>query len=136
MEFIIHNWLLFLALIVVVYLLAAEPAMLKKYGIKLLGTHEALRLMNNKGTTLVDVREEKEYAEGHMPHTVNIPLSKLADRLGQLNNAKGKPIIVVCRSGNRSKKGAVLLAKNGFDQLYSMNGGTAAWEKENLPLEK
>lgn len=136
MEFVINNWYLFLALVVVVYLLAAEPAMLKAHGIKLLGVHDALRMMNNKGTTLVDVREAKEYAEGHMPHTINIPLSQLADRINELNKAKGKPIVVVCRSGNRSKKGAVALAKNGFDQLYSMNGGTVAWEKEHLPLEK
>ena len=136
MEFIINNWYLFLALIVVVYLLAAEPAMLKAHGIKLLGVHETLRMMNNKGTTLLDVREESEYAQGHLPHTVNIPLGKLAERCGELNKAKGKPVIVICRSGSRSKKGAVVLAKNGFDQLYSMNGGTLAWEKDNLPLEK
>lgn len=136
MDFIISNWYLFVALIVVVYMLASEPAMLKAHGIKLLGVHEALRMMNNKGTTLLDVREEKEYSEGHMPHTVNIPLGQLAQRANELNKAKGKPIVVVCRSGNRSKKGAVVLAKHGFDQLYSMNGGTMAWEKENLPLEK
>jgi rhodanese-related sulfurtransferase len=136
MEFIISNWYLFLALIVIVYLLAAEPAMLKAYGIKLLGVHEALRMMNSKGTTFVDVREEKEFAQGHLPHTMNIPLSRLTEGSGALNKARGKPVVVVCRSGNRSKKAAVALAKQGFDQLYSMNGGTLAWEKENLPLEK
>lgn len=125
-----------MALIVVVYLLVSEPMLLKAHGVKLLGVHEALRLMNNKGTTLVDVREEKEFSEGHIPHTQNIPLGSLSNRSSELVKAKDKPVIVVCRSGNRSKKGAVALAKNGFEQVYSMNGGVMAWQKENLPLEK
>jgi len=136
MNFVIHNWYLFLALIVIVYMLASEPAMLKAYNIKLLNVHDTLRLMNDKATTVIDVREEKEYAEGHMPHTVNIPIGKLADRCEQLAGSKEKPVVVVCRSGNRSKKGAVILAKHGFKQLYSLNGGVMDWQKDNLPLEK
>jgi rhodanese-related sulfurtransferase len=136
MEFVIHNWYLFLALIVVVYLLASEPAMLKAHNIKLLNVHDTLRLMNDKKTVVVDVREEKEYADGHMPHTVNIPLGKLAERAGELEKSKENPVVVVCRSGARSKKGAVILAKNGFKELYSLNGGVADWQKDNLPLEK
>ncbi|MGW8247103.1 MAG: rhodanese-like domain-containing protein [Acidiferrobacterales bacterium] len=136
MEFVIHNWYLFLALIVVVYLLASEPAMLKAHNIKLLNVHDTLRLMNDKTTVVVDVREPKEYAEGHMPHTVNIPLGKLAERSGELEKAKEHPVVLVCRSGNRSKKAAVILAKNGFKELYSLNGGVMDWQKDNLPLEK
>jgi len=136
MEFVIHNWYLFLALVVVVYLLASEPAMLKAHNIKLLNVHDTLRLMNDKTTVVVDVREPKEYAEGHMPHTINIPLAKLAERSGELEKAKEHPVVVVCRSGNRSKKGAVILAKNGFKELYSLNGGVMDWQKDNLPLEK
>jgi len=136
MAFVIHNWYLFLALIVVVYLLASESMQLKANNIKLVNVHEALRLMNNNSTTVVDVREEKEFAEGHMPHTINIPLGKLAERSGELEKSKEKPVVLVCRSGNRSKKGAVILAKSGFKELYSMNGGITNWQKDNLPLEK
>ena len=136
MEFVINNWYLFAALVVVVYLLASEPAMLKAYNIKLLNLHDTLRLMNDKATTVIDVREEKEYAEGHMPHTINIPLGKLGERFAELEKSKEKPVVLVCRSGNRSKKGAVVLAKLGFKELYSLNGGVNVWQKDNLPLEK
>ncbi len=136
MSFIINNWYLFLALIVIVYLLLSEPILLKSHGVKLLEVHEALRLMNDKSTTTVDVRQEKEFAEGHLPKTRNIPLGLLANRSSEIEKAKKKPVIVVCRSGNRSKKGAITLAKNGFEQVYSMNGGVVAWQRENLPLEK
>ena len=136
MEFVIHNWYLFLALVVVVYLLVAESAQLRAYNIKLVNVHDALRLMNDNATKVIDVREEKEYAEGHMPHTINIPLGKLAERASELEKAKEKPVVLVCRSGNRSKKGAVILAKNGFKELYSLNGGITDWQKDNLPLEK
>lgn len=135
-SFVINNWYLFLALIVIVYLLAAEPAKLKSLGIKLVGVHEALRLMNDKHTTLIDVREDKEYANGHIAHSKHIPLGSLAERSAELVKAKNKPVVLVCRSGNRSKKGAIILAKNGFEQVYSMNGGITAWDKENLPLER
>lgn len=136
MEFVIHNWYLFLALVVVVYMLVYEPAMLKAYNIKLLNVHDTLRLMNDKTTVVVDVRETKEFAEGHMPHTINIPLGKLAERSGELEKSKEHPVVLVCRSGNRSKKGAMILAKNGFKELYSLSGGVMDWQKDNLPLEK
>ena len=136
MEFVIHNWYLFLALIVVVYLLVSEPAQLKARNIKMLNVHDMLRLMNDKGTTVIDVREVKEYAEGHMPHTINIPLAQLGERSGELEKSKEKPVIVVCKSGPRSKKGAMILAKNGFKELYALNGGVSDWQKDNLPLEK
>jgi len=136
MEFVIHNWYLFVALIVVVYLLASEPAMLKAHNIKLLNVHDTLRLMNDKATVVVDVREPKEFAEGHMPHTRNIPVGKLAERWGELADSKEKPVVLVCRTGNRSKKGAITLAKLGFKELYSLNGGVMDWQKDNLPLEK
>jgi rhodanese-related sulfurtransferase len=136
MNFVINNWYLFLALIVVVYLLASEPAMLKAAGVKLITVQEALRLMNSSHATLVDVREQKEFEQGHIAQCRNIPLGKLGERMGELEKSKSKPVIVICRSGNRSKKGAMMLGKNGFSEVYSMTGGQVAWERDNLPLEK
>lgn len=136
MNFLINNWYLFLALIVVVYMLASEPAMLKAAGVKLLTVQEALRLMNSSNATLVDVREPREFEQGHIAQCRNIPLGKLSERIGELEKAKSKPVIVVCRSGNRSKKGAMILGKSGFTEVYSMTGGQVAWERDNLPLER
>ena len=73
---------------------------------------------------------------GKAATATNLRLSSLKDRLRDLDKHKNKPVIVSCRSGNRSQKGAVLLRKHGFPTVYNLTGGLQAWERDNLPLEK
>lgn len=76
--------------------------------------------------TLLDVRQDFEYEEGHLPGAVHIPLPELSDRLGELDPAK--PALVYCLSGGRSLAGANMLAGAGFADVLSMKGGMSAWE--------
>lgn len=85
---------------------------------------------------LVDVCEPNEYREGHIPRAVNVPLSQLKERLGELEKYKQRPIVLSCRSGNRSLKAAIMLKRQGFTKVYSLAGGLLAWQRENLPVEK
>ncbi|MDH3562010.1 MAG: rhodanese-like domain-containing protein, partial [Gammaproteobacteria bacterium] len=80
--------------------------------------------------------EPKEFSTGHIPNAVNLPLSSLKNRLPDLQKYKDKPIIVSCRTGNRSLKGAVILRKHGFATVYTLAGGLQGWERDNLPVEK
>jgi rhodanese-related sulfurtransferase len=105
-------------------------------GIKEVDTTAALQLINHKNAVVLDVREQSEYDSGHVLNSKLIPLGKLKERLGELEKQKNKPIVVVCRSGNRSATACVLLGKQGFDQAYNLAGGVQAWQKNNLPLEK
>jgi rhodanese-related sulfurtransferase len=105
-------------------------------GIKEVDTTAALQLINHKNAVVLDVREQSEYDSGHVLNSKLIPLGKLKERLGELEKQKNKPIVVVCRSGNRSATACVLLGKQGFDQAYNLAGGVLAWQKNNLPLEK
>lgn len=105
-------------------------------GIKEVDTTAALQLINHKNAVVLDVREQSEYDSGHVLNSKLIPLGKLKDRLGELEKQKNKPIVVVCRSGNRSATACALLGKQGFDQAYNLAGGVQAWQKNNLPLEK
>lgn len=75
-------------------------------------------------TTLIDVREPGEYVQGHLPGAVLIPLAQLPDRRTEVPNEG--TVYVICRSGNRSKVGAELLAHHGFDAV-SVDGGTQGW---------
>jgi rhodanese-related sulfurtransferase len=97
---------------------------------------QATLLINREDAQVIDVREVDEYAAGHLPDAKNIPLSKLADRIGELENAKDKPLIVCCASGMRSNKACGELKKAGFSKLYNLAGGVDAWVGAGYPVKK
>ncbi|MHB8535242.1 MAG: rhodanese-like domain-containing protein [Sulfuricaulis sp.] len=136
MEFFIHNWYLFVALIVIVFLLVVGPVTQRLHGVKIANAAQAVQLINREGGVVVDVCEPNEFKNGHIPNAINAPLPKLNEHLRQFEKHKDKPVIVTCRTGNRSVKGAVLLRKHGFPTVYTLTGGLQAWEKDNLPVER
>ncbi|MBI2313351.1 MAG: MBL fold metallo-hydrolase [Betaproteobacteria bacterium] len=87
---------------------------------------------------LLDVREPAEYAGelGHVPGSVLIPLKDLAARAGELENAKGRSIVAICRAGVRSTTAAAILSSLGFDSVYNLKGGMLAWNERKLPVER
>ena len=86
---------------------------------------------------LLDVRTAAEYNSetGHLSNAVLIPVQELAERIGELDQYKSQPLLVYCRSGNRSKEASDLLVENGFN-VTMMNGGITAWVDEGLPVER
>jgi rhodanese-related sulfurtransferase len=99
------------------------------------GTAEATRLINDDALVL-DVREDKEWSEGHIPNAKHIPLGQLSGRLAELDKYKGKPIVVNCRSGNRSNTACRSLKKAGFEHAHNLAGGIIAWEETGLPVAR
>ena len=77
-------------------------------------------LLANPTTTVVDVRETGEYAGGHFDGAINIPLGIIPLRLDEFKAMPG-PIVVYCRSGNRSGMAQMLLKQAGLTEVY--NGG-------------
>lgn len=96
----------------------------------------ATQLINREDAQVLDVREVDEFAAGHLPEAKNIPLGKLAERAGELEKFKDKPIIVCCASGVRSAKGCGALAKLGFARVYNIAGGVDAWVGAGYPIKK
>ncbi|MCB0216836.1 MAG: rhodanese-like domain-containing protein [Chloroflexi bacterium] len=91
-------------------------------------------LQASGGALLIDVREPSEYAEGHIPGITLIPMGEVQDRLAEL--PRDQPVILTCRSGNRSATVAEFLRGQGYDQVYSMQGGILAWEGAGQPVER
>ena len=85
------------------------------------------------GGTLVDVREPREYAGGHVPGAVNIPMGRLPGRLGELD--RSAPVYVICATGNRSSAMAQFLIGAGFDAL-NVAGGTSAWIRSGRAVQQ
>jgi rhodanese-related sulfurtransferase len=81
---------------------------------------------------ILDVRNPREYAAKHIPHSLNIPLNHLQERLAELPT--DRRIAVHCAGGYRSSAAASILQHHGLTNLIEMTGGLAAWESANLPL--
>ena len=86
-------------------------------------------LAKTPGAILLDVRTEEEYKELRIPGSVLIPVAELPDRLSELPKDPAKPIVIYCRSGNRSATAAGILVKAGFPVVYDM-GGIIDWPFE------
>jgi rhodanese-related sulfurtransferase len=93
-------------------------------------------LINRGKTTILDVRDTKEFAAGHLADAKNIPLAELDQRIGELDKFKNRSVIVVCKSGARASAAAAKLGKAGFADVVNLDGGIAAWQKAGLPLAK
>lgn len=96
--------------------------------------NEAIMLINRGNALVLDVREDVEFAIGHIADAKHIPLSQLASRLNELQKWKDKPVVVNCQSGARSAKACAVLGKNGFTQVSNLAGGLAAWQAAKLPV--
>ena len=134
MEFINQNILL-ISLVVVSGLSLLWPAFFRPSG-NSVSPAEATQLINREDAHVLDVREVDEFAAGHLPDSVNIPVTKLAERVGELDKFKDKPVIVCCASGMRSAKACKELAKLGFTNVQNLAGGVDAWVGAGYPLKK
>ena len=94
----------------------------------------ARRLGNGDGLTVLDVRDEDEFAEGHIPGSVHIPYGELVERSGEL--PRDRTIAAVCSGGKRSGLAASLLQREGFERvLHVADGGVGTWERQGHPVE-
>jgi len=80
---------------------------------------ETKKLIKEKGAQFVDVRTPEEFNETRLPGAVNIPLQDI-DRLGQEKLNKSIPVVVFCRSGQRSNMAMQILLSQGFSEVYNM----------------
>lgn len=90
--------------------------------------------LQSSGALLLDVREADEYAQGHAPGSILIPLSQLQQRLQEIESDKNKQIVLICRSGRRSEQAQKLLEKAGFSATVNVEGGMNSWQKAGLPV--
>lgn len=135
-DFIAENPLYFIGLIAVLFFIVKmEMARFtRKY--KMVNTNEAVKLMNQDDTIVVDVREDKEIKSGKIQNAQHITLGQLNDRIGHLGTNKQVPILVYCRTGTRSSSACNTITKAGFENVSTLTGGILAWEAANLPTVK
>ena len=81
---------------------------------------------------LIDVRTPEEFASGHIQNAVNISVETLQARLDEV--PRGTPVVVYCRSGNRSASAAQILGEGGYQPVYDL-GGIQDWVAQGLPIQ-
>jgi rhodanese-related sulfurtransferase len=84
---------------------------------------------------LLDVRTPREFANGHIPNALNIPVANLPDMLDSLND-KSQQIVVYCRSGVRAGRAIKFLESQGYQDVIHLDGDYLNWEEQGFPIEK
>lgn len=138
MKFIADNIML-IGLIIGSGFMLVWPALKKgagASGASNLNPNQAVMLINRSHAIVIDVRDDAEFATGHITEAKNIPLAQLEDRVKELQKYKDKPILVNCQGGVRSAKACALLAKNEFTAVSNLEGGINAWVAAKLPIVK
>ena len=86
-------------------------------------------------SVLVDVREEDEWSEGHIPGAVHVPRGHLESRIERLAPDHAQPVVLYCSAGNRSVFAAKTLEELGYENVASLAGGFTDWKRNGLPTQ-
>jgi rhodanese-related sulfurtransferase len=135
LEYIAHHRLL------AAFALAAGLAVLinelrmRAQGIAALGPQEVIQLMN-QGATLLDLRAQQEYQQGHISGARHFDAGQLSAAADTLKRYKERALIVYCDRGASAGAAVRSLTKQGFTKVFNLRGGIAAWRAENLPLAR
>ena len=136
MSFVQNNWMLILVLLLSGGMLVWPLVARRMSPMKGIGTLGATQLVNARNAVLLDVREPGEYGAGRLPRALNVPLGELATRGNELAKLAGRPIIIYCERGGRSRSAGSALAKQGLTDVYNLDGGFRAWKDAGLPVER
>jgi rhodanese-related sulfurtransferase len=94
----------------------------------------ARRLESGEDILVLDVRDEDEFADAHIPGAVHLPYARVIERLSEL--PRERPIAAVCSGGKRSGLAASILQREGFDRLLHVgHGGVGTWRRGGHPVE-
>lgn len=130
-EFLAQQWMLSGALAACIVLLIQHES---RRGGPSLTPQQLINRVNQDEAVIIDLRDPKEYKEGHIVDAMNIPHAKLQEKLGELESCRGKPLILVCKIGQHAGAAGKLLRANGFDDVSRLRGGMTEWNGSQLPL--
>ena len=135
-EFVSNHWILCTAFVIIVFLLGQDLLSGINRAFKMVQPADATLLINREDAVVLDIRDEKDFKQGHILNAIHVPIKSLEQKLNKIEKYKEKPVIVSCRTGQQSQNACGLLAKKGFQRLYNLKGGVLAWQGANLPLAK
>lgn len=105
-------------------------------GCRQIDSAQAQELILEQGALVVDVREPHEYAAGRIPNAELIPLRQIGFHIESLRQQDDRPIILSCRTGNRSEMACRFLREGGLENVYNLASGLMGWRNANLALTR
>jgi len=130
-EFAVNHWILvsiFVALLLALFYVESSRAGRK------VPPQEAVMLLNRDEAVVVDIREKKEFSEGHIKGAVHIPMAKIKESADQLRKHSDKLIILVDKAGQHSGMAVKELPKDDELKVARLLGGMMEWRNANLPV--
>jgi len=97
---------------------------------------EARRLHESGQVLLVDIRESDEHATGVVAGARLLPMSQLQRRIAELPTDPSKPVLLICRTQNRSSRTLQALRRHGYGHVRYVHGGMSEWAKRGWPMVK
>lgn len=132
-EFTSANMLLVLILMISFFLLVFTELRRKARGLVAVEPAAAVALINNEGIVL-DLRNAEAFARGHIVNAKNVPYDQFDAGSDKIAKLRKKPVVAVCDAGISSNKAVDALRKSGFESVYGLKGGMAAWNQAGLPV--
>ena len=132
-EFAVNHYIL--VSLFVAFLLAILVLESRRGG-KKISAQGAVNLINRDEAVVVDIRDRKDFNEGRITGSINIPLNSIKSRASELKKFKDKQIIVADKMGQHSAMAVKQLNAEGYANVVRLNGGVADWNGSNLPLVK
>lgn len=127
LEFMGNHPILFglLALLIVLFIVVENRRSGKKISSNALGS-----LVNQQNAQIIDIRDKKKFAKGHIQGSRNIPFTSLRERLDEIK-AIESPVVIVCDMGLQAGAAVQLIGK---ENAYRLEGGISAWQAEGMPV--
>ena len=132
-EFIGNNVILVSTFVVLLMLFIRNEV---ARGGKSVSPQQLVHMMNRDEAVVLDLRERKEFTEGHIIDAINIPQASLDSRINELEPYRERPVIVACKMGQQASAAGNILRKAGFSNGMRLSGGMTEWRGNDLPLVK
>lgn len=132
-EFIGNNVILVSTFVVLLMLFIRNEV---ARGGKSVSPQQLVHMMNRDEAVVLDLRERKEFTEGHIIDAINIPQASLDSRINELEPYRERPLIVACKMGQQASAAGNILRKAGFSNVMRLSGGMTEWRGNDLPLVK
>jgi sulfur-carrier protein adenylyltransferase/sulfurtransferase len=113
---------------------AVEPIEQVKERIDLIPLADARGEIEGGETKLIDVREQHEWDEAHLDGATHVPQGELLERIEEVVPDRSQPVLLYCRTDNRSSRAADALRRLGYDNVRVLRGGIVGWQEAGLPV--